>query len=115
MPLAESSGPVALFFEYLGDSEVIWLEDRSVVGLGDPVKPAPMMLTRKQRETAWRTNARRAMPIGEGHATRCQSIYVRGLDLGFRIPIRNVAHPHVIGIEDNNVGVGTSKDRCPNH
>ena len=44
------------------------------------------------------------MTIGEGHTLGCESIVVRGLNLGFLVAVGDIRHTHVVRVEDDDVG-----------
>ena len=103
VPLAEAARTVALLLEHLGDGEVLGLEDRSTEGSDNAVEAAPVVLSSQESEPARRADSRRTVPVGEGHALGGQAVQVRGLDLCLGIPIGNVGHPHVVGVENDHV------------
>ena len=73
------------------------------------MKAAPVVLTGEEREAAGGADSGGAMSVGKAHSPTGETVDIRSLDLGFGVPVGNIGHAHVIGVEDDDVWAAFSR------
>ena len=76
---------------------------------------APAIAPGQQAVTGGRAYRRRRMSVGEGHALGGKFVEMRSGDFRFRIQRVNVAVAHVVGEDENDIGMTGSRRRKANN